>query len=158
MKVWTRLSLVLAVLSLLCLAAMAQENSADEWYQKGQELMENESYVEAINAYDKAIEIDSENASIWMHPVEEDQKKEIKVSSEMAAVINTLTPRERSILETLIRHGGRMTQMEMRYETGSPKSSLSMILISLEKRKLIAKREWGRTNVVELSEQFLSGK
>ncbi len=93
-----------------------------------------------------------------MYPVEEDQKKEIKVSSEMAAVMKTLTPRERAILETLIRHGGRMTQMEMRYETGSPKSSLSMILISLEKRKLIAKREWGRTNVVELSEQFLSGK
>jgi uncharacterized membrane protein len=85
-------------------------------------------------------------------------KKEIKVSSEMAAVMNTLTPRERSILETLIKHGGRMTQMEMRYETGSPKSSLSMILLSLEKRKLIAKREFGRTNVVELSELFLSGK
>jgi uncharacterized membrane protein len=85
-------------------------------------------------------------------------KKEIKVSSEMAAVMNTLTPRERSILETLIKHGGRMTQMEMRYETGSPKSSLSMILLSLEKRKLIAKREFGRTNVVELSELFLSEK
>jgi len=89
-------------------------------------------------------------------PVEEDQKKEIKVSREMAAVMETLTPRERSILETLIRHGGRMTQMEMRYETGSPKSSLAMILISLEKRKLITKREWGRTNVIELSEWFLS--
>lgn len=95
---------------------------------------------------------------VGMHPIEEDQTKVIRVSSEMAAVMNTLTPRERSILETLIRHGGRMTQMEMRYETGSPKSSLSMILISLEKRKLITKREWGRTNVVELSEQFLSGK
>lgn len=95
---------------------------------------------------------------VGMHPVEEDQKKEIKVSSEMAAVMKTLTPRERSILETLIKHGGRMTQMEMRYETGSPKSSLSMILLSLEKRKLIAKREFGRTNVVELSELFLSEK
>jgi uncharacterized membrane protein len=90
--------------------------------------------------------------------IEGGPKKEIKVSSEMAAVMNTLTPRERSILETLIKHGGRMTQMEMRYETGSPKSSLSMILLSLEKRKLIAKREFGRTNVVELSELFLSEK
>jgi uncharacterized membrane protein len=93
-----------------------------------------------------------------MHPVEEDQNKEIKVSSEMAAVMKTLTPRERSILETLIRHGGRMTQMEMRYETGSAKSSLSMILISLEKRKLITKKEWGRTNVIELSEWFFLKK
>ncbi len=28
--------------------------------------MENESYREALKAYDKAIEMDSENASIWM--------------------------------------------------------------------------------------------
>jgi len=108
---------------------------------------------------DKAEDGNGDGAElVGMHPIEEDQTKVIRVSSEMAAVMNTLTPRERSILETLIRHGGRMTQMEMRYETGSPKSSLSMILISLEKRKLITKREWGRTNVVELSEQFLSGK
>lgn len=93
-----------------------------------------------------------------MRPVEEGQKKEIKVSSEMAAVMKTLTSRERSILEMLIRHSGRMTQMEMRYETGSPKSSLSMILISLEKRKLITKKEWGRTNVIELSEWFFFKK
>lgn len=84
--------------------------------------------------------------------------KEIKISSEVAAVMETLTPRERSILETLIRHGGRMTQTEMRYETGSPKSSLTMSLISLEKRKLITKREWGRTNIIELSEWFFSKK
>jgi uncharacterized membrane protein len=76
----------------------------------------------------------------------------------MAAVMKTLTSRERSILEILIRHSGRMTQMEMRYETGSPKSSLSMILISLEKRKLITKKEWGRTNVIELSEWFFFKK
>jgi hypothetical protein len=104
---------------------------------------------------DKAEDRNGDGAElVEMHPVEVDQKKEIKVSSEMAAVMKTLTPRERSILETLIRHDGRMTQMEMRYETGSPKSSLSMILISLEKRKLITKKEWGRTNVIELSEWF----
>lgn len=51
-----------------------------------------------------------------------------------------------------------MTQTEMRYETGSPKSSLAMILFSLEKRKLVTKREWGRTNVIELSEWFFSKK
>jgi hypothetical protein len=108
---------------------------------------------------DKAEDRNGDGAElVGMHPFEEDQKKELKVSSEMATVMKTLTPRERSILETLIRHDGRMTQMEMRYETGSPKSSLSMILISLEKRKLITKREWGRTNVIELSEWFFSKK
>lgn len=83
----------------------------------------------------------------------EDEKKEIQVSREMMAVMDTLTPRERSILETLIKHGGRMTHTEMRYETSAPKSTLTMVLISLETRNLVTRREWGRTNVIELSER-----
>jgi uncharacterized membrane protein len=83
-------------------------------------------------------------------------RKEIDVSSEMAAVMETLTPRERAILKALIAAGGRMTQADLRYETGTPKSSLSGILLSLERRKLIVKKEWGRTNVIELSDWFLS--
>ncbi len=82
----------------------------------------------------------------------------IEVGSELNAVLDTLTPRERSIMEILIKHGGRMTQMEMRYETGIPKSTLTMVLISLEKRNLITRKEWGRTNVVDLSERFFSGE
>lgn len=86
------------------------------------------------------------------------QKKEIVVSSEMDAVMQTLTARERAVMSTLIAHGGRMTQAEIRYETGTPKSSLTGILISLERRKLVIKKEWGRTNIIELSEWFLSNK
>ena len=82
----------------------------------------------------------------------------IVVGSELNAVLETLTPRERSIMETLIKHGGRMTQMDMRYETGVPKSTLTMVLISLEKRNLVTRKEWGRTNIVELSERFFSGE
>lgn len=85
-------------------------------------------------------------------------KKEIEVTSEMAAVMETLTPRERAILQALIRAGGKMTQADLRYETRTPKSSLSGILLSLERRKLITKKEWGRTNVIELSEWFLFKK
>ena len=82
----------------------------------------------------------------------------IAISSEMEAVMQTLTPRERSVISTLIDHGGRMTQAEIRYETGTPKSSLTGILISLERRELVTKKEWGRTNIIELSEWFLSKK
>lgn len=85
-------------------------------------------------------------------------EKEIVVSSEMEAVMQTLTARERAVMSTLISHGGRMTQAEIRYETATPKSSLTGILISLERRKLIIKKEWGRTNIIELSEWFLSKK
>lgn len=85
-------------------------------------------------------------------------EKEVVVSSEMEAVMQTLTARERAVMSTLIAHGGRMTQAEIRYETATPKSSLTGILISLERRKLIIKKEWGRTNIIELSEWFLSKK
>jgi uncharacterized membrane protein len=82
----------------------------------------------------------------------------LEISNEMAAVMKTLTPRESIVLRALIDRGGRMTQADIRYETGIPKSSLTGILLSLERRKLIVKKESGRTNVIELSEWFLSGK
>jgi uncharacterized membrane protein len=85
-------------------------------------------------------------------------EKKIVVSSEMEAVMKTLTARENAVINTLITHGGRMTQAEIRYETGTPKSSLTGILISLERRKLVIKKEWGRTNIIELSDWFLSKK
>jgi uncharacterized membrane protein len=87
-----------------------------------------------------------------------EKKNGIIVSSEMEAVMQTLTSRERAVMSTLIDHGGRMTQADIRYETGTPKSSLTGILISLERRKLVSKKEWGRTNIIELSDWFLSKK
>lgn len=82
----------------------------------------------------------------------------IEITSEMAAVIETLTAREKAVMEALLKRSGRMTQADLRYETGIPKSSLSGILNSLERRKLIKKREWGRTNVIEIAEWFVSRK
>ncbi len=84
--------------------------------------------------------------------------EKIEISSEMSAVMETLTPRERAVLQALIDRGGRSTQADLRYETRTPKSSLTGIIYSLERRKLITKKEWGRTNVIELSEWFLSKK
>ena len=91
-------------------------------------------------------------------PLELSVKNVIVVSSEMDAVMQTLTARERAVMSTLIDHGGRMTQADIRYDTGTPKSSLTGILISLERRKLVSKKEWGRTNIIELSDWFLSKK
>lgn len=79
------------------------------------------------------------------------------ISTDMVAVMETLTERERSVLEALIKHEGKMTQADIRYETGIPKSSLTGIIISLERRNIVTKKEWGRTNVIELSER-LRGK
>lgn len=103
---------------------------------------------------EKEVEI----ADTSLPPANGSTKKVIVVSSEMEAVMQTLTARERAVMSTLIEHGGRMTQADIRYETGTPKSSLTGILISLERRKLVSKKEWGRTNIIELSDWFLSKK
>ncbi len=82
----------------------------------------------------------------------------IGTTPEMARVMETLTDRERTIVNALLKHNGEMTQADLRYETEIPKSSLTGILRTLERRKIINKKEWGRTNVIELSEWFLSKK
>ncbi|MGA9097683.1 MAG: hypothetical protein WB392_01990 [Methanotrichaceae archaeon] len=90
------------------------------------------------------------------HKAPETANKTISITSEMAAVMETLTSRERAVLEALIAHNGKMVQADIRYETRIPKSSLTGILLSLERRKLVTKKEMGRVNIIELSEWFLS--
>ncbi len=65
---------------------------------------------------------------------------------------------EKAITNLVLKKGGSVTQADIRYETGIPKSSLSGIINALKRRNIIKKREYGRTNVIELSEWFLSEK
>jgi tetratricopeptide (TPR) repeat protein len=58
--------LALIALAALCSCTLAQEKTAEDWYRRGQELMENGSYEEALRAYDSAIELDPEDARVWM--------------------------------------------------------------------------------------------
>lgn len=81
---------------------------------------------------------------------------DVQLTSEISAVMDTLTDKERSIVKVLLERRGAMTQTEIRYELDISKSSLSGILTALEKRKIITKKEKGRTNVIELSEQLLN--
>jgi len=50
-------------------------------------------------------------------PLIEEGPKEIAASGEMMAVMNSLIPRERSVIEALIKCNGRMIQAQTRYET-----------------------------------------
>lgn len=61
----TDLFLALIILALLCGAAAAQ-NTADGWYKKGQELNRNGSFGEAVKAYDRAIELEPNNAELFI--------------------------------------------------------------------------------------------
>lgn len=86
----------------------------------------------------------------------DDPANSIEITSELDAVMHTLTDNELTVLRALLSHGGSMTQLDLRHETNTPKSSLSDILLSLEKRNIIIKKEFGRTNLIQLSEKFLT--
>ncbi len=86
------------------------------------------------------------------------EPEEIGITAEMQKVIDTLSDKEKAIISLLIRKGGAATQADIRYETGIPKSSLSGIINALKRRNIIKKHENGRTNVIELSEWFISEK
>jgi uncharacterized membrane protein len=86
------------------------------------------------------------------------ETKEIRITGEMQKVIDTLSDNEKAIISILLRNGGSATQADIRYETRIPKSSLTGIINALKRKNIIKKHEYGRTNVIELSEWFLSEK
>ncbi|HOO53430.1 MAG TPA: tetratricopeptide repeat protein [Methanothrix sp.] len=61
----TWLAIILGILALLSTSVTAQEMTSEDWYKKGQEMYENGSYQEALEAYDEVLKIDSQNASAW---------------------------------------------------------------------------------------------
>lgn len=56
-----RFAIVLMALATLCLPAVAQESTAQDWYQKGQDLARNGSLLDAVKAYDNAIDLSPGN-------------------------------------------------------------------------------------------------
>ncbi len=54
-------AIALIAIAILCASAVAQENTAEGWYQKGQELARNGSLLDAVQAYDKAIDLNPGN-------------------------------------------------------------------------------------------------
>ncbi len=91
-------------------------------------------------------------------PETKSETKEIRITGEMQKVIDTLSDKEKAIIGLLLRNGGSARQADIRYETGIPKSSLTGTLNALKRRNIIKKHEYGRTNIIELSEWFLSEK
>ena len=124
----------------------------------GASVPETAQIEEAVVPVEQSSDADEHEEASQQAGAASTRKERIVVTREMAAVMEVLTARERAVLDALIKHGGRMTQADIRYETGTPGSSLTGILVSLERRKIVMKKEWGRTNVIELSEWFLSEK
>ena len=61
--------LAMLALMVLCVCATAQEKTVDDWYKKAMELYINGSYEEAIEAYDRAIELEPDNATLYIAKV-----------------------------------------------------------------------------------------
>ena len=55
-----RFAIALLAIAMLCAVAVAQENTAEDWFKKGQELDRNGSYNESIQAYYKALNLTNE--------------------------------------------------------------------------------------------------
>jgi len=56
-----KFAIALLAISMLCTSALAQNDTANYWYQKGQELARNGSFQEAVKEYDRAIDKDPGN-------------------------------------------------------------------------------------------------
>ncbi len=65
--VGVRLTLAFVAFALLCVWAVAQEDSADYWYNKSGEPFVNGSLEESVEAFNKAIEFDPQNAEAWRY-------------------------------------------------------------------------------------------
>jgi len=63
MRAGIGLAMVLVVLSMLCLATTAQEETASYWAAQGDDLLREGSINEALEAYEKSLQLDSENES-----------------------------------------------------------------------------------------------
>ena len=58
-------AIALLAIAMLCVTAMAQENTAEGWYKKGNELLNKGAWKEVIEACDKALQIDPTYAKAW---------------------------------------------------------------------------------------------
>ena len=62
-----RFAIALLAIAMLCATALAQNNTASYWLKKGYELSMNGFNEEALQAYEKVIQIDPENSLAWIN-------------------------------------------------------------------------------------------
>lgn len=93
-------------------------------------------------------------------------KKEAKEVKEKGAkewsettkkILATLNPKEKQVVEFLLKNNYSASQAKIRYEIGIPRTSLSRIIQSLVSKKIIETEKIGKMIKVKLTDFFLGG-
>jgi len=74
------------------------------------------------------------------------------------AILPTLNKRERMILETIVKEGGRVCQRKLKHICGLPKSTLSRVTNKLQRKGLVRKIPVGQTSELRMDETLISNR
>ncbi|MCK4492205.1 MAG: hypothetical protein KAU03_06250, partial [Candidatus Altiarchaeales archaeon] len=84
-----------------------------------------------------------------------EKETRIELTGRMEDIIQTLTDREKSIVNLLIESDGKLTQAEARHFLGIPKATISRDVNSLKRKRIVETIKIGRNRDIRLSRWFL---
>jgi len=81
--------------------------------------------------------------------------EELKLSSQTKALLETLSEKEKSIVNFLLENNNKSSQSKIRHVTRMPRTSLARVLQGLEAKKIILIEKEGKMVLIKLTPLFL---